>query len=421
MYSPVLLSSLLFSYLPLSYAADGWFPGPFSTDGRWMLNAKGDNLTYAGVNWPGAAEIMIPEGLQYASIPSLVEKIKDIGMNAIRLTWAVEMVDDILDNGGDVTLRTSFTKVLGDKNGTSLYNAVLRNNPSFAPNITRLQVFDAVAQECAKQQVYVHLDNHVSKAGWCCDHDDGNAWFGDTYFDVRRWKRALGYMAEHGRSWPSLLSMGLRNELRRPSDWHLLLDYNWASWYGNMTAGADAVHKANPDVLIFFSGLEYDSQLRPVFTGAPLGHGPSFNKSKLDYANKVVLEVHDYDFGSNCTEKEGKLMRSSCGAIDSSDPDVKMVFPLVMSEWGFAQQPDQNKAPYASCLQQFLPAQKVGWMTWVLAGSYYIRSGQVDYDESWGLLDHEWKDWRCPECITEGLAPMIKATLPNSGGQRATA
>lgn len=41
-----------------------------------------------------------------------------------------------------------------------------------------LQVFDAIAAECANQQIWVHLDNHVSKAQWCCSETDGNAWFG---------------------------------------------------------------------------------------------------------------------------------------------------------------------------------------------------------------------------------------------------
>lgn len=62
--------------------ADTWFPGPFNTDGRWMINAKGDRLTMAGVNWPGSADTMVPEGLQYASIPDIITKIKSIGMNA---------------------------------------------------------------------------------------------------------------------------------------------------------------------------------------------------------------------------------------------------------------------------------------------------------------------------------------------------
>jgi hypothetical protein len=46
------------------------------------------------------------------------------------------------------------------------------------------QVFDAVAAELANQEIWVHLDNHVSKAQWCCGADDGNAWFGGGYTHV---------------------------------------------------------------------------------------------------------------------------------------------------------------------------------------------------------------------------------------------
>lgn len=206
--------------------------------------------------------------------------------------------------------------------------------------------------------------------------------------------------------------MSLRNELRRSSDWKQWIFYNWSEWYDNMTAGADAIHTANPDLLIFFSGLKSDSQLRPIFTGSPLGLDQVFDKTELDYANKIVLEVHDYDADTtNCTQKQINLMTNSFGALDRSDPETKTVFPLVMSEWGFSQSPGQYTAPYASCLRQFLPEQGVGWMIWALSGSYYVRSGVPDMDEPWGLLDHEWKDWRCPECISKGLSPMVQATL----------
>ncbi|KAL8871370.1 MAG: hypothetical protein Q9174_002779 [Haloplaca sp. 1 TL-2023] len=140
---------------------------------------------------------MVPEGLQYNSIPTLVKYIKDLGMNVIRLTWAVEMVDDILDGEGDVPIKDAFIKALGEKNGTAIFRAVVTNNPTFTETTTRLQVFDAIAEECAKQNIYVHLDNHVSKAGWCCDKGDGNSWFGDDHFDMVKWERALGYMAKH--------------------------------------------------------------------------------------------------------------------------------------------------------------------------------------------------------------------------------
>lgn len=116
-----------------------WPDGPLVTSGRWIHNSLGKNVTYAGVNWPGAADVMIPEGLQYASIASIVSGIKSLGMNAIRLTFAIEMIDDIY-NGGDVKLSAAFNKALGTTNGSVVYQKVLKNNPSFSANTTRLQV-----------------------------------------------------------------------------------------------------------------------------------------------------------------------------------------------------------------------------------------------------------------------------------------
>ena len=59
------------------------------------------------------------------------------------------------------------------------------------------QRHDAVAEELNKQQIYIHLDNHISKGMWCCGSTDGNSWWGDTYFSTSNWVRGLSYMAEH--------------------------------------------------------------------------------------------------------------------------------------------------------------------------------------------------------------------------------
>ena len=82
---------------------------------------------------------MIPEGLQYSSIESIVSKIKSLGMNVIRLTYAIEMIDDIYA-GGDNTMKTSFINALGTTNGTTIFNEVVKNNPQFSASTTRLQV-----------------------------------------------------------------------------------------------------------------------------------------------------------------------------------------------------------------------------------------------------------------------------------------
>lgn len=186
------------SAIPTQQAAASWPNGPFVTSGRWIRDASGANVTYAGANWPGAADVMIPEGLQYQSVEVIVSKLKSVGMNAIRLTYAIEMIDQIYANGGkDVAISTALTRALGATNGPKVLAQIVAKNPQFGAETTRLQVFDAVAAECARQQIYVHLDNHISKGMWCCSTGDGNGWWGDTYFSTANWTRGLAYMANH--------------------------------------------------------------------------------------------------------------------------------------------------------------------------------------------------------------------------------
>jgi hypothetical protein len=115
---------------------------PLSTSGRWIIDSGGKIVTYAGVNWPGHMAAMIPEGLQYQSIENIVGKIKGLGMNSVRLTYATELVDTLLDRGnlGDITVRDSLTKALGENNGSEVFKKILKNNPQFSEKTTRFQV-----------------------------------------------------------------------------------------------------------------------------------------------------------------------------------------------------------------------------------------------------------------------------------------
>ena len=357
---------------------------PFSVSGRWILDSTGSPVTFAGVNWPGSGEAMVPEGLQYASIESTVSKIKSLGMNVIRLTFPIELVDNILDNG-DSTVQDSFINALGSENGTTVFNQITSSNSQITNSTTRLEVYDMVAEECNNQGIYVHLDNHISKAMWCCSNDDGNAWFGDTHFDVEKWKRGLEYMASHASSWPSLTGIGLRNELREPTTENPDYPYNWETWYTEMTSAADAVHAANPDALIYLSGLNYDTTLSPIPTGEDLGAGTKFSLSDFAYADKLVLELHNYDTeATSCADLSGALWNGGFNAQDSSDSSIVNVMPVVLTEFGFAQDESTWQSVYASCIREWIPEQQAGWMNWTISGSYYIREGTQDSDDTWG-------------------------------------
>jgi len=218
---------------------------------------------------------------------------------------------------------------------------------------------------------------------------------------------------QQGKSWPNLMSVGLRNELRQPllnKDLYLQT-YNWETWYKYMKEGAAAVNTANPNVLIFLSGLNSDTDLSPVVQGTALTPGTAKFAASDFPAKKLVLELHTYDnSATDCAALQDKLFRAGFQALTNGTN----VFPVAMTEFGFPQDATTWKGVYASCLEAYIPAQGAGWMIWVLAGSYYTREGIQDYDEGWGLLTHDWSGWRSPEHINGGLVPMVKATLANA-------
>lgn len=207
--------------------------------------------------------------------------------------------------------------------------------------------------------------------------------------------------------------MSLRNEPRNPtSDSRLSQQtYNWQYWYTFVKQGTSAIHSANPDLLIFLSGLSFDTYLTPVVQGTALT--PGSGRFSFDdfpgYANKLVLELHNYENSiGSCSSLSGNLNRNGFEAHGAS---AKNKFPVMMTEFGFQMDASTWKGTYASCLQSYLPQQKAGWFIWVLAGSYYIRSGRQDYDEAWGLVTRDWSAWRSPSYVQGGLIPMINGTL----------
>lgn len=220
------------------------------------------------------------------------------------------------------------------------------------------------------------------------------------------------------------MSMSLYNELRPPlsSDEKVgcvIKSYNWGFWYDRMRYGAKIIHENNPDVLVFLSGLDGDVDLGPVVDGTPLE--PSaviFNKSDFSpgFEDKLVLELHSYDIVRpvrDCGSYSEQLFEAGFTAMapdqhpglsnlenttsTTTQPTTKPEnrFPVMMTEWGFVQDNTTWRyGTYAQCVQKFLrnKVPGAGWFIWSLGGSHYVREGTQDYDEMWGLLNHDWSD-----------------------------
>lgn len=140
---------------------------PLKTQSRWILDADDTRVKFRCINWAGHGEANIPEGLHKQSIDHIAEFIKDQGFNCVRLTYSI---DHALNP--DVTVKDSFTAA-ADAAGVDvgvfddLYSRVAEKN-AFVEDATTQDVFSAVISALWERQIMTILDNHVSKASWCC-------------------------------------------------------------------------------------------------------------------------------------------------------------------------------------------------------------------------------------------------------------
>ena len=254
----------------------------------------------------------------------------------------------------------------------------------------------------------------------------------DTYFNVDNWVRGLGFMAEHASKWPALASMSLRNELREPDASSPAQPYTWNTWTENVLPAAEAIHDNNSDVLIFFSGLGYDTD-DTYFIQRQTYNGATFTPEAYDFREKIVYEIHNYDNdATSCADDiEAPLYENAYCAMNLTDDACPNHGPVVMTEFG-CDMSDGADSVYAQCIRSTVtgqPGGPGGWMQWVLSGSYYIREGIQDYEETWGmytihrldlselvltlragLLNHDWSDWRNATVIDEYVRPFVEAS-----------
>lgn len=222
----------------------------------------------------------------------------------------------------------------------------------------------------------------MTKPGWCCSNFDGNGFFGDQYFDPDLWIKGLTRIATLFKGVPNVIGMSLRNELRGPKQ-------NLNDWFKYMQRGAEAVHSANPDVLVILSGLQYDTDLAFL----------SSRMVNLTFSGKLVFEVHWYGFSDGsawvsgnpnqvCGMVAGNVMRKAGFLLEKG-------WPLFVSEFGVDQRgTNVNDNRYLNCFLAVAAELDWDWALWTLVGSYYLREGVVGLDETYGVLNRDWTEIR---------------------------
>ncbi|EHA50849.1 hypothetical protein MCOR27_010900 [Pyricularia oryzae] len=385
-------AALLLGFATVATALDAP-PLPLKASSRWIVNAENKRVKLKCINWGGHMEVNIPEGLHKQPVDFLAEWVANAGFNCVRLTYSTDMA---LNPG--LMVSDSFRAAapaagVSAESMSDMYNTAVSKNP-WLESASIIDAHAKVVDALWSKGVMTILDNHVSRASWCCNLDDGNGWWAEApgyndnnsrFFKTNEWLAGLQAMASWAQGHKGVVGMGVRNEIR---EFLTQGTFNGRQdWYDQVSAAARLIHSTHPDVLILIGG---------TLSSTDLSHVRSRPLDVSEWKEKHVWEWHAYSFTVNFHPiiKTCWYMRQLYGAFDGFllEQGKSYTGPLILSEFGFDQNSPDNF--YLDCLRDYVVGNDGDWAIWALQGSYYARNKQADFDESFGVLNRDWSDWR---------------------------
>lgn len=352
---------------------------PLHTESRWILDPNGQRFKLASVSWYGAeSEDFVVAGLDKAKLATLAESIRVAGFNSVRLPWSNELVE----------------KNPAVSPGRVTANPELAGKPA-------LEVLDRVIEALAFEGLVVILDNHVSRADWCCTETDGNGlWFSDAYPESS-WLADWRTMVKRYASQPAVVGVDLRNEPRGVPDGR---KPNWnggdaLDWRAAAKRGGDAVLAENPNLLVMVQGIDFSVDFTGVF-GAPL---------QFEVPGRLVWSPHDYGFFhpnlASFEELKTDLGNKWGYLLVQGQPYTA---PVWVGEFGVAHAPAEVASIWFSGIRRYLDESDIDWGYWPLNGTQATGTTRtLGAEESYGFLDPTWTRPALPE-----LSVALQAIMP---------
>lgn len=239
-------------------AADGWF----STSGNQIVDSEGNAVKIAGVNWFGfESGNAAPHGLWTRSYQDMMDQMKDLGFNTVRLPFSSDMLHAATASGIDYNL-----------------------NPDLQ-GLTPLQIMDRIVEYADEIGMKVILDHHRSSAG---DGTSENGLWYDSAHSEAQWIADWQMLAERYADEPAVIGADLHNEPYNGT-WG---DGSATDWAAAAERAGNAIGTVNANWLIFVEGIgTYEGE--NYWWGGNL-MGVRDRPVELDVDNKLVYSAHDY-------------------------------------------------------------------------------------------------------------------------------
>jgi endoglucanase len=383
---------------------------PLSTNGRFIVDAHGQRIRLAGVNWYGAHEDLgVAPGLDRTHRSSLAQTLSRHGFNSVRFPFSLWMTEQ--------------TSPVPDQ--------YLAANPDLS-GATPMQVYDACVAALTGAGLIVMPNCHMLDAGWCCSADDGNGlWYNDRW-PAAKFFSAWQDIAARYTSNPLVAGMDIMNEPRRARVGWRVRSPTWgtggktdlAAMY---THAGNLIHEINPDPLIICEGLNYAADLT----------GVARHPVRLERSGKVVYSLHDYSWyhprGQSRAAYLDQMNQAGGYLLGDQRDGVDGLAPLWIGEFGngtrslanFGLAPSSpggggaDAAVWWNNLEAWLTDADVDWCWWALnptqpKGTIPVtnqhRSNWGD-PEPWGLLAPDWRGVANP-----GVLDILKSMIPPRTG-----
>jgi endoglucanase len=347
-----------------------WRP-PLHTEGHRIVDSQNRSVRLASVNWYGFDQKeFVAGGLDHQPLALIVKEIKEMGMNSVRLPWANETFEK--------------NPVVADY--------AIKANPQFKGKHA-LDVMDAVIGALAKENLMVILDNHVSRADWCCEEKDGNGLWANAEYPEQRWLEDWKAIVLRYKDQAYVVGADLRNELRSGAQWggaDPTLD-----WHAAAERSGNAVLEANPKLLVIVEGPDYSTDFR----------GAAEKPVILKLSGRLVYSPHAYsskDVQFQSYEEMKQALDARAGFLLLQEPGV----PLWVGEFGTCQTikncgPDGTpNEQWFVWFVQYLKEKDLSWCYWALNGTQSSGEGRkYDAVETYGLLSPDYKTIAAPDIL----------------------
>jgi len=238
--------------------------GSFHTSGNQILDANNRSVRIAGVNWFGfETSNFAPHGLWTRGYKSMMDQMKSLGFNTIRLPYSNQLFD-----AGSTPNGIDFSK-----------------NPDLQ-GLKGLGIMDKIVDYAGQIGLRILLDHHRSDAGNSAN--ESGLWYTSAYPESR-WISDWTMLATRYVGNSTVIGADLHNEPHGPATWGTGGANDWrlaAERAGN------AILAVNPSWLIVVEGVEAASSGN-YWWGGNLSNAGTY-PVRLNQPGRLVYSAHDY-------------------------------------------------------------------------------------------------------------------------------